>query len=130
MARTDDWRDRDTSRGIWRRKPLRISDHKRSVHPPETMSATTNTELRLNNDASLSMGGQLGWPTGTCPKRNDCIGPDPHPEHSARFLAEPKRAKLDDSDASREDRLEADLPEVNLPPRCRLRGGAGEPMNK
>ena len=34
------------------------------------------------------------------------------------------------SDASREDRLEADLPEVNLPPRCRLRGGAGEPMNK
>ena len=34
------------------------------------------------------------------------------------------------SDASREDRLEADLPEVNLPPRCRLRGGAGETMNK
>lgn len=34
------------------------------------------------------------------------------------------------SDASTEDRLEADLPEVNLPPRCRLRGGAEEPMNK
>lgn len=34
------------------------------------------------------------------------------------------------SDASQEDRLEADLPEVNLPPRCRLRGGAGETMNK
>ena len=34
------------------------------------------------------------------------------------------------SDASREDRLEADLPEVNLPPRCLLRGGAGETMNK
>ena len=34
------------------------------------------------------------------------------------------------SDASREDRLKADLPEVNLPPWFRLRGGAGESMNK
>lgn len=34
---------RTSAMPIWRRKPLRISDHKRSVHPPETMSATTNT---------------------------------------------------------------------------------------
>lgn len=20
--------------------------------------------------------GQLGWPTGTCPQHNDCVGPD------------------------------------------------------
>lgn len=66
----------------------------------------------------------------TCPEHSVCGGSDPRPISSARSLAEPKRAKLDDSDASREDRLEADLPDVNLPPWCRLRGGAGEPMNK
>ena len=22
------------------------------------------------------LSGQLGWPTGTCPQHNDCVGPD------------------------------------------------------
>ena len=65
----------------------------------------------------------------TCPTALTAKGSDPRPEYSARSLAEPKRAKLDDSDASREDRLEADLPDVNLPPWCRLRGGAGVPLD-
>lgn len=49
-ARTDDWRDRDTSRGLQRRKSLRISDHKRSVHPPK----------QCNRPPTMKRSGQLG----------------------------------------------------------------------
>ena len=74
---------------------------------------------QCNRPPTMKRSGQLG-----------CRASEParQPSRLKGLTRDPMFGKF--SDASREDRLEADLPEVNLPPRCRLRGGAGEPIDK
>lgn len=74
---------------------------------------------QCNRPPTMKWSGQLG-----------CRASEParQPTRLKGLTRDPMFGKF--SDASREDRLEADLPEVNLPLWCRLRGVAGEPMNK
>ena len=84
-----------------------------------TTSGAFTLPKQCNRPPTMKRSGQLG-----------CRASEParQPLRLKGLTRDPMFGKF--SDASREDRLEADLPEVNLPPRCRLRGGAGEPMNK
>ena len=84
-----------------------------------TTSGAFTLPKQCNRTPTMKRSGQLG-----------CRASEParQPPRLKGLTRDPMFGKF--SDASQEDRLEADLPEVNLPPRCRLRGGAGETMNK
>lgn len=84
-----------------------------------TTSGAFTIQKQCNRPPTMRRSGQLGCRTSE---------PARQPTRLKGLTRDPMFGKF--PDASREDRLEADLPEVNLPPWFRLRGGAGESMNK
>lgn len=82
-----------------------------------TTSGAFTIQKQCNRPPTMRRSGQLGCRTSE---------PARQPTRLKGLTRDPMFGKF--SDVARANRQEADLPEVNLPPRCRLRGGAREPM--